>query len=168
MVESDYAPKLDRSALVNDITASDVTGLYTAHAFDATSKTDNGVATMSIETAAQDDDEPVFLVGWALYKYKTPSPRVASLSVDVLAQVGKTPNCATVMATNVGDKITVSNQPSQAVASTSTYFVEGWTEVHGPESLRITFNVSPTSPDDQTLVIGDATRGVIGTNPVAL
>jgi hypothetical protein len=168
MVESDYAPKLDRSALVNDVTATDTAGQFSAHVFDSASQTDNGVAATSIETAAQDDDEPLFQVSWALYKYKTPSPRVASLSVDVLAQVGKTPNCATVMATNVGDKITVSNQPSQAVASTSTYFVEGWTEVHGPESLRITFNVSPTSPDDQTLVIGDATRGVIGTNPVAL
>lgn len=167
MVESDYAPKLDRSALANDVTATDTSGRFTARAFDAASQTDSGYASLSIETASEDDDEPLFQASWALYKYKTPVPRVASLSVQALEQVGKTPNCATVMGTTVGDKITVSNQPAQAAASTATYFVEGWAEVYGPESLTFTFNVSPSSPDDTTYVCGDASRGVIGTNPIA-
>lgn len=169
MVESGYSPKLDRSAIANDVTAADVSGKYTAHVFDAASKTDNGVATMSIETASEDDDEPLFQAGWALYKYKTPLPRVATLSVDCLAQVGKTPNCATVLAANVGSKLTVSNRPSQDSATSATFFVEGYTRTYGPESCVTTFNVSPTSPEDTTLIIGNATgRGVIGTNPIAL
>lgn len=169
MVESGYQPKLDRSALANDVSAQDVTGAFTAHVFDATSKTDNGVATSSIETAAQDDDEPLFLASWALYKYKTPLPRVPTLAVDCTAQVGKTPNCSTVMAANVGSKFTVSNRPTQDSTSSGTFFVEGYTRVYGPEQVVTTFNVSPTSPDDQTYIVGDVTgRGVIGTNPIAL
>jgi hypothetical protein len=46
--------------------------------------------------------------------------------------------------------------------------VEGYTRVYGHESCRTTFNVSPSSPEDLTYVCGDATRGVIGTNPIAL
>jgi hypothetical protein len=82
--------------------------------------------------------------------------------------VGKTPNCSAVLAANVGDKITVSNRATQDSSSSASFFVEGYSRVYGMESCRTTFNVSPSSPDDTTLVIGDATRGVIGTNPVAL
>jgi hypothetical protein len=68
----------------------------------------------------------------------------------------------------VGDKITVSNRPTQDSSSSASFFVEGYTRVYGSELCRTTFNVSPSSPDDLTLMIGDATRGVIGTNPIAL
>jgi hypothetical protein len=169
MVESDYQPKMDRTTLANDITAQDVSGEFTAHVFDAQSRNiDHGVASASIETASQDDDEPLFLASWLLYKYKQPAVRIPTLTVDCLAQVGKTPNCSTVLAASVGDKITVGNRPTQDSSSSASFFVEGYSRVYGLESCRTTFNVSPSSPDDQTLVIGDATRGVIGTNPIAL
>jgi hypothetical protein len=169
MVESDYQPKMDRTTLANDITAQDVSGQFTAHVFDAQSRnTDHGVATASIETASQDDDEPLFLASWLLYKYKQPAVRIPTLTVDCLAQVGKTPNCSAVLAANVGDKVTVSNRATQDSSSSASFFVEGYSRVYGLESCRTTFNVSPSSPDDTTLVIGDATRGVIGTNPIAL
>jgi hypothetical protein len=162
MVEAGYAPKADRSAVFNVIDAKDVSGRYTADLFDATSQTDNGVATMSIETASEDDDEPLFQAGWALYKYKDVRERVPALTVNALAQVGKTPNCAAVMAATVGTKITVSNRPTQAASSSVDYFIEGWTKVYGHESLFITWNLSPSSPEDQALVIGDATRALSG------
>jgi hypothetical protein len=170
MVESDYSPKMDRTGLANDITATDVTGRFTAHITDAQSRnTDHGVATMSIETASEDDDEPQFQAGWALYKYKQPALRIPTLTVDCLAQVGKTPNCSTVLALNVGDKITVSNRPTQDASSSASFFVEGYTRTYGPESCVTTFNVSPSSPEDNTYIVGDVTgRGVIGTNPIAL
>lgn len=169
MVEADYAPRLDRTGLANDITAQDITGRYTAHMVDTQSRNvDNGVATKSIETASEDDDEPLFQASWALYKYKDPKMRVPTLSVNALDQVGKTPNCAAVMAATIGTLITVSNRPTQDSTSSGTFFVEGYTRTYGPESLMITFNVSPSSPEDTTYVCGDASRGVIGTNPIAL
>jgi hypothetical protein len=170
-VEADYLPKADRAGLANDVTVQNSANTVTAHRFDGpgpgTSQYEYGVATLPIETASEDDDAPAFQAGWNLYKYKDPKERVPSLTVDALAQVGKTPNCAAVLAATVGDKTTVSNRPSQAATSSVDYFIEGGTIQIGPELLRVTWNLSPSSPEADVLVIGDATRGVIGTNPVA-
>ena len=167
-VEAGYAPRVDLVGLANDVTAQDITGRYTAHVFDDDSIEDNGSATASIETASEDDDEPLNLASWNLLQFKEPAERVPNLEVDALAQVGKTPNCSAVLATTVGTKITVSNRPSQASSSTVDYFVEGGTATIGPESLKLTFNVSPSAPYDQVLIIDDPVRGAIGVYPLAL
>jgi hypothetical protein len=167
MVESNYQPRLDRTYILNDVTVSNLDNTVTAHKVDAASQTDYGRISAGLETADPDDDAPLMLAAWQVYKYKDPRERTATLSVDTTAQVGKTPNCAAVMAANVGNKITVANRPAQAASSSVSHFVEGYTRSYSPESVMTTFNVSPSSPEDQVLVIGDATRGVIGTNPVA-
>ena len=75
-------------------------------------------------------------------------PGLDVLGMRSLAQAGKTPNWSAVLATTVGTKITVSNRPSQAATSSVDYFVEGGTLSIGPESMRATFNLSPTSPEE--------------------
>lgn len=167
-VEANYSPRVDLTGLANDISAQDTSGVYTAHVFDDDSRDAYGDATASIETASEDDDEPRNLASWNLYEFKDPKERAPNLEVDVLAQVGKTPNSSAVLATTVGDKITVSNRPSQASSSTVDYFIEGGTAVFGPESLKLTLNVSPSAPYDEVLIIDDATRGVIDTNVIGL
>ena len=119
-VEKGYAPRVDLTGLANDISARDISGQYTAHVFDQDSIDDNGFATASIETASQDDDEPRNLAAWNLLEFKDPKERVPNLEVDALAQVGKTPNCAAVLATTVGDKITVATGPLRRPARPST------------------------------------------------
>lgn len=170
-VEADYSPRLDPSALFNDIT---VTGATSAHLTDEPSIEANGVATASLSTASQDPDEPLNLAAWALIQFATPKPRVPSLSVNVTDQaafysVGESPvSSADLMSVTIGDKITVANHPQQAATSITDYYIEGWTETYGPESLTITWNVSPSTPDDMALIVGDPLRGVVGTNYVAL
>ncbi len=166
-VEAGYSPRLDRTGLLNDVSAQNQNNTVTARDFDQASIDDNGKATGSVTTASEDDDAPLFLASWLVYQFKDPKERAPQLAVNATVQVGKTPNCSAVMATAVGDKITVAGRPAQASSSSVDYFIEGWTEVYGPESLVITFNVTPSSPYDQVLKIGDSTRGVIGTNPVA-
>jgi hypothetical protein len=164
-VEADYSPRLDASALFNDIT---VTGVVQAHLTSPASIAANGVATASFTTISEDDDEPQSLAGWALHQFAVPQPRVPTLTVDALAQVGKTVDCADVMAVTLGDKVTVTNHPAQAGATTTSYFVEGWTETYGPESLTITWNVSPTYAEDNMLILDDATYGDFSLYPLAL
>jgi hypothetical protein len=164
-VEADYRPVLDASALFNDIT---VTGVTQAHLVSATSIEANGVATASITTISEDEDEPQNLAGWALWQFAEPRTRTPTLTVNALAQVGKTVDCADVMAVTLGDKVTVTNHPAQAGATTTSYFVEGWTEVYGPESLTITWNVSPTYAEDNILILDDATYGDFDLYPLAL
>lgn len=167
-VEQGYRPKLDRSTLLNDVTAKNVDGSVTAHAFDKPSKDDNGVASTSIETASQSVTEPANLAGWAVFQFKDPKERAPQLAVNATAQVGKSPTCAGVMATRVGDKTTVAARPAQASSASIDYFVEGWVEQYSPEQLMFTFNVSPSSPYDQALIFGDAVRGQLGVNPMPL
>lgn len=157
-VESDYSPRLDASALVNDITAANTRGV-SAHVVDAASVEAYGVATASLSTASEDADEPLNLASWARYKYAEPRPRVPSLTVDALAQVDKNVTCARVMAVTVGDKVTVKNHPRQAALSSTDYFVEGYAETYGPERLTITWNLSPTLAEDQTFILDDPVRG---------
>jgi hypothetical protein len=164
-VEADYRPVLDTSAIFNDITVSGVTQ---AHLKSDASISANGFATASFTTISEDDDEPQSLAGWALHQFATPQPRVPQLTVDALAQVGKTVDCFDVMAVTLGDKVTVTNHPAQAGATTTSYFVEGWTETYGPESLTITWNVSPTTAEDSILILDDATYGDFSLYPLAL
>jgi hypothetical protein len=93
---------------------------------------------------------------------------VPQLSVDALAQVGKTVNCAAVMAVGLGDKVTVTNHPAQAGATTTSYFVEGGQFSLGPERFVITWNVSPTYAEDNMLILDDATYGDFSLYPLAL
>lgn len=166
-VEADYAPKFDRSAVLNDVEAQNVAGTVSARRRDTASINAYGVASDSVTTASEDEGEPLQIASWRTSAYAEPKTRVPTLSVDCLAQVGKTPNCAAVMATNIGDKITVSNHPTQMAATSSDYFVEGWIETYGPESLVMTFNVSPTSPWDEVWILGDPVRGELGTARLA-
>jgi hypothetical protein len=166
-VEAGYLPKYDRTGLLNDISAQDTSGRYTAHVFDTTSVNDHGQSTASIETASQDDDAPLFQASWMLYTNKDPKERAPTLEVDVLAQVGKVPNSANVLAITMGDKITVFNRPVQAASSSIDYFIEGWTLTAGHEYLHMSFNLSPSAPYDQVLVVDDPVRGKVDTYPVA-
>lgn len=167
MVEVGYQPQLDRTYLVNDVTAANVAGTYSARSFDQQSVDDYGPMALQFTTASEDDDAPLQAASWLVGVYKNPGLRVASCGVDALAQVGKAPNCYDVLAVTVGSKITVGGHPQQMSYSSVDYFVEGGTETYGPESLRLTWNLSPTSPWDQTLILGDANRGFLGTNPLA-
>lgn len=166
-VEDGYSPRLDATALLNEMTASNGGGTIAVRRFDQDSIDDYGHIADSVTTYSEDDDAPTHLAGWRLHQYKEPKERAPQLAVQALAQVGKAPSCADIMSTTIGDKITVDGRPSQAATDSVDYFVEGWTEEYGHESLLLTFNVSPSAPYDEVLIIGDADRGVIGTNPVA-
>lgn len=167
-VETGYAPKLDRTYILNDVTAQDTSGRYTAHVVDTQSRdTDYGPMTAQLETASEDDDAPLQAASWLVYISKQPSPRVPACSVDALAQVGTSPSCSQVMAVTVGTRITVGGHPQQMSYSSVDYFVEGGTRVYGPESLMLTWNLSPASPYADVLIVADPVRGVVGTNPVA-
>lgn len=164
-VEADYKPVLDASTLVNDIT---VTGVTSAHLTNEQSIEANGVATAALTTASESSDEPLNLAGWALHQFAEPRARVSTLTVDALAQVGKTITCADVMAVTLGDKVTVANHPQQASMSITDYFVEGGTFSIAPESLRITWNVTPTYAEDNIYIFDDPIYGDIDTYALPL
>jgi hypothetical protein len=158
-VESDYAPKLDRSTLTNDVTVDNPTTGETARSVDAASADEYGTVTSSAKSVADSYDPLRQKAAWLVASYAEPRPRVPSLTADVLAQVGGTPSAGDILALTIGSRIKVTNQPAQADATDADYFVEGYTESIGPESYRITFNLSPAHPSLSAFVLEDATRG---------
>jgi hypothetical protein len=165
-VEADYAPKLDRSTLANDVTVDNPTTSETARSVDAASVDEYGTASSSAKSVAETYDALQQKAAWLVASYAEPRPRVPSLTVDVLAQVGGSPSAEDILALTIGSRIRVTNQPAQADATTADYFVEGYSETIGPESYRITFNLSPAHPSLSTFVLDDATRGVLDSSYV--
>jgi hypothetical protein len=185
-VGADYAPKLDRSTLVNDVTVDNPTTGETARATDTASSDEYGVATGSATSVANSYDPLQQKAAWLLASYAEPRMRVPSLTVDVLAHQGLTPSAQTLLGVTVGDALGVESLPAQApegydawdlgedalgVGSVlgdghASFFVEGYTETIGSESYFITFNLSPTSPTLDTLILDDADRGTLDSDNV--
>ncbi len=166
-VGADYAPRLDRSALVNDVTVSNPTTNESARAVDGTSSAEYGIATTSASSVAESYAPLQEKAGWLLALYAEPRMRCPSLTVDVLAHQGLTPSAQTLLGVTVGDLLAVTNAPAQSDTTSPTYFVEGYSESIGPESYSITYNLSPTYPVLDTFVLDDATRGVLDTSILA-
>jgi hypothetical protein len=158
-VGADYAPKLDRSTLVNEATVDNPTTGESARSVDAASIDEYGVASASAKSVAASSDALQQKAAWLVFSYAEPRPRVPSLTVDVLAHVGLTPSAETILGLDIGDLIEVTNQPAQADATSAQYFIEGYSEAIGPESYEITFNLSPAHPSLSVFVLDDPVRG---------
>lgn len=159
-VEADFAPQLDPSTIVNDVTAARSDGTASARVVDESSRTEYGRAFGSVETTATSSEIPLQLAAWTVNRYAEPQPRVPNLTVDITAQAGTTPTPTALLAADIGTRVTVVNQPSQAAATTADYFIEGYTETFGAESHVISFNVSPGAPYLQVLILDHPTRGL--------
>lgn len=158
---ADYAPKLDRSTLANDVTAENPTTGETARSVDTASSDEYGIATSSARVTANTSDPLFQKASWLVASYAEPRARVPSLTVDVLAHVEGTPSAETVLDLTVSSHIQVTNQPTQAAGTTADYFIEGYTETVGPESYSITYNLSPAHPYLSVLILDDTTRGTL-------
>jgi hypothetical protein len=155
-VETGIAPKLDRSTLVNDVTGTASDGT-TTHVINQTSIDAYGFARQTIELAAS-LDVAYQAAAWRVGLYAEPQPRIPELGVDLLPLSAA--RQATLLAADVGTRITLSNLPVQAPASSIDFFIEGYTETIGPESYGFEFNVSPTAPGD-VFILNDAVKGVL-------
>jgi len=162
-VEAGIIPKLDRSALVNDVTATAWDGT-TARAANQTSIDDYGYARASLDIAASNDDA-YQAAAWRVGTHGEPASRIPSLGVDLLplTQVRQD----TVFTLDISSKLTLSNLPAQAPATSGTYFIEGYTESIGDMTYTFDFNVSPTTGYD-VWVLEDATYGAYDTYPLSL
>jgi hypothetical protein len=167
-VGSDYSPKLDRSTLVNDATVENPTTGESARAVDEDSRDEYGIATSSSRSLADTYDPLLQKAYWQLASYAEPRNRVPSLTVDVLAHQGLTPSAQTLLGITVGDLLAVTNAPSQSDTTSPSYFVEGYTETIGPESYEITFNLSPTYPYLNVVILDDPDHGLDSGSILAL
>lgn len=155
-VESDITPKLDRSTLTNDITATAADGT-TAHAYNQNSIDDYGYARQTLEIAATNDDA-YQAAAWRVGLYSEPRPRIPALGINLLPLSQTRQD--DLFELDISSRITLSNQPTQAPATTSEYFLEGYTETISHETYSFVLNVSPTRGFD-VFTLDDPVKGVL-------
>lgn len=166
VVATDFAPNYDLSGLVNDVSATGPT--TTARYINQASIDDNGYATASITTSAIDEGDPLQQAAWLVNNYGQPHSRLGTLTVDLLSSSIDSSLATSIASATVGTLITVTNMPSQAAASSGSFFVEGYTEKLTTDSWTITFNVSPSAPYLSTWVLGSGTRSQLDSMTLAL
>ena len=164
-LESDIAPKLDRSNLANDVTAATSADGSSARAIDQTSIDEYGFARVTFDIAGN-QDAGFQAATWRVLNYCQPLPRIDSLGVDLLP-LNDTLR-ANLMNASVGTRITLSGLPTQASSTSVDFFIEGYTEAIGPESYEFTYNVSPVNDElNDVWILQDATYGVYDSNRLA-
>lgn len=164
-VQTGYAPKLDRSSLINKVTAATTDGTYSVTAENTTSSDDYGVHSPGdLELATTDADEAHAAAWWRVNTYSEPAPRAPQLGV-ALAGLAAARQTA-ILALKVGQKVAVSNLPSQSDAASKSFFVEGYTEAITDSQHRIDFNVSSATGFD-VWEVGHATYGQYDAYPIA-
>ncbi len=144
LVGSDFSPKLDRTGLANDATVTNIAGGVVGRSIDTDSRDYYGPAVVSLTTLSTDADEPPLMAAWIVATRAEPIPRVPTLTVNLL-DFDASPSQNDVLALTIGDRVDVDNLPSQAAASTESYFVEGYTETITEATYDLTFNVSPAA-----------------------
>lgn len=165
-IESGFVPKVDRTGLLNDVTATLSSGTVTARAVDQDSVDDYGRKSVEIELATTDENEPHAAAWSRVNTYAEPRTRIPAVSVDILPLTGTLQD--SVLAADVGTRFAVTGIPSQAETTTGDFFVEGYTETIGATSHVFTFNVSDAAVIlDSAFVLDSATRGVLDTNRLA-
>lgn len=159
VIQANFEPVLDKSALVNraDVTAGAGSTVTTVD--DTTSQDAYGLAAVSLSLDTDNADEGAVRAGWIVGTYSEPALRAPTLTVEIAGMTAA--NQATALGITVGDKITATSLPTQHEATSASYFVEGYSESIRPGSHQLTFNVSPASVFD-VWILDDATYSVLG------
>jgi hypothetical protein len=160
-VEAGFSPRVDRTALLNDVTAETKDGTVLAHAVNKASRDEYGYHTASLSLATTDEDEPNQAAWWRVNTYAEPRPRAPELAVDLLALPVELQN--QILQAGVGSLIGATALPSQAADTTPQFFIEGWQETigwgtDGPK-FELTFNVSPAEPYLEVWTVEDPVLG---------
>lgn len=162
-VESTFAPMLDRSTLVNDVTATSAT--TSGRAVDTASRDAYGLARDSVALDTTDPEEPLQAASWRVSRYAEPRVRVPALDVN-LTHLPLAQQQAILGTLDVGARLTVSNQPSQAPVTTEDYFVEGYAYTLSPAAVTVSLNVSPATLW-QVFTLDSATLGQLDNDVLA-
>lgn len=164
-IENGYSPRLDRSSIINDVTATTIDETTSVHVVNASSVADYGTYEETLELATVDTEAPAQAAGWRVNVYGEPSVRVPSLEVNVAVLDSATQ--LAILGATVGTRMQVINHPAQAQASTADYFIEGYTKTITSTTYSISFNNSPADAFIATLMLDSATRGLLDTNVLA-
>jgi hypothetical protein len=106
----------------------------------------NGVYASSFDVVTTTDAELQDAANYQVSRYADPVVSAPSLGVSVNTVASS--QVPLVLALEIGDRVSVTNLPAQAPATTMAFFVEGYTEAIGAETYTIDYNLSPAVLSD--------------------
>jgi hypothetical protein len=131
-------------------------------AIDQASQDDYGVQTAELDTILATDTQALDRADAYLTRYREPVSRPDSLSLEALAAPDK---FTSLLATEYGQKFTITGLPTGAPAASVDLFIEGIGEDISDVSWKFTFDASPAG-FDFGLLLDDPVRGLLGSNYV--
>lgn len=153
---------VDTGTLVNDYTVSRPRGA-TYRARDADSIATYGAHSAEATVYAASDEDLRGAADWELAKRSQVAPRISSIGVNMLTSDSV---AASVLAAEVGDRVTVTGLPSTTTPGGATVdlYAEGFDEIISHTSWTISVSTSPAW--GQVWALDDATFSVLGTSTV--
>jgi len=128
--------------LVNDVTASRDSGIN-FRATNAQSITDYGTSKGDVTLLTTSDNEVVDAANWKANSNAQPTPRLPGLPIEI---TGASPTVQqSVLALEVGSRVTVGSLPATAPFTSTDQFIEGWSESWSDQRIGFNFNTSPAA-----------------------
>lgn len=147
---------LSTQGLVNDLTGSRPDGPQ-IRAFDAASIAEFGVFNSSLTLLATADSEVADAINWRVSTNAQPEVRLPQGTFDLYTDAT---TGAALRAVELGDRVSITNLPSQAPSSTMDFVVEGYTENVSVSGWTRTANLSNYS-DVQGFTLDDNVYGLL-------
>lgn len=158
-VNADLSVVADAAAVVNDVTVKAADNSFSIPRSDTDSIDLYG--SVGEETTLITGSYP-HLVGfadWQLFVGGITPARAPSLSVDLT--LIDTSRHGQILELDVGSLVEIDGLPANLPGLPTQLFIEGATETWGPESCRITFNVTDAAPELGTFILNSLTLGTL-------
>lgn len=120
-----------------------------------TSIAEHGASTFSETFILNSDAQMVNILQWLTHAFAEPVTRTAQLRIDGWAKQA-TVDLDDLLALEVGSRVQVTGMPAQSPSSTLDLFVEGFSDVFGPNGWTRTLNTSGASAYSTAWVLDSA------------
>lgn len=161
-LETSTAVGVDAANLLNYFAAT-AAGTGTEQvAVNTTSQTAHGRYSGSAEYEVTTDQEALDRANWIVATRSDPTPRIGSLTLDVLTLSAA--DQSTVLSLEPNSWLRVTGLPSQTPGGTTADLIlQGFSESLSLSEWTITFNVTSRSPTGVAWILNDTTYSVLGT-----
>lgn len=151
----------DPLLIANDVPVK--RGETVIRAVDTITQVDYGVKTVpTIETILETDAQATARATAYLARYREPISRPGEVVIEALTQTDQFTN---LLATEYGQKFTITSLPTGAPAAAVDLFIEGVGEEINADSWKFSLDCSPAG-FDFGLILDDASRGLLDSNYV--
>lgn len=144
----------DTQQLVNQVTVT-----RTGGATQVVGAPAGAVFPQSLELDVDTDESALGAAQWVVASHSSTAPRLSSATIDLLAPpAGLT--AASIIALDLGKRLSITPMPSQVWSGTTEFTIEGWSRTLTHDSWSVTYNLLPWSLFE-VFILDDTTYGLL-------